>query len=41
MTWHTKDCDRDAKNIRVGRPAEGSALEGTPNKFVMSGKAGG
>ena len=23
------------------RPAAGSALEGTPNKFVMSGKAGG
>ena len=23
------------------RPAEGSPLEGTPNKFVMSGKAGG
>ena len=39
--------DRDLELARkieeavLWRPAEGSALEGTPNKFVMSGKAGG
>jgi 4a-hydroxytetrahydrobiopterin dehydratase len=39
--------DRDFELARkieetvLWRPAEGSALEGTPNKFVMSGKAGG
>ena len=39
--------DRDLQLARkieetvLWRPAEGSALEGTPNKFVMSGKAGG
>ena len=38
--------DRDLELARkldetvLWRPAEGSALEGTPNKFVMSGKAG-
>ena len=38
--------DRDFELARkieetvLWRPAEGSALEGTPNKFVMSGKAG-
>jgi 4a-hydroxytetrahydrobiopterin dehydratase len=29
------------EEIALWRPAAGSALEGTPNKFVMSGKAGG
>jgi 4a-hydroxytetrahydrobiopterin dehydratase len=39
--------DRDFELARkieeavLWRPAKGSALEGTPNKFVMSGKAGG
>jgi len=32
---------RKIEEIVLWRPAEGSALEGTPNKFVMSGKAGG
>ena len=38
--------DRDFELARkieetvLWRPAEGSALEGTPNKFVMSGKGG-
>jgi len=38
--------DRDFELARkieetvLWRPGEGSALEGTPNKFVMSGKAG-
>ena len=31
---------RKIEEIVLWRPAEGSALEGTPNKFVMSGKAG-
>jgi 4a-hydroxytetrahydrobiopterin dehydratase len=38
-----KDFDL-ARKIDEGalwRPVEGAALEGTPNKFVMSGKAGG
>jgi 4a-hydroxytetrahydrobiopterin dehydratase len=29
------------EEVVLWRPAAGSALEGTPNKFVMSGKAGG
>jgi 4a-hydroxytetrahydrobiopterin dehydratase len=39
--------DRDFELARkieeavLWRPPEGSALEGTPNKFVMGGKAGG
>ena len=32
---------RKIEETALWRPAEGSALEGTPNKFVMSGKAGG
>jgi 4a-hydroxytetrahydrobiopterin dehydratase len=32
---------RKIEEAVLWRPAEGSALEGTPNKFVMSGKAGG
>ncbi|MGH7537374.1 MAG: 4a-hydroxytetrahydrobiopterin dehydratase [Gemmatimonadales bacterium] len=32
---------RKIEETVLWRPAEGSALEGTPNKFVMSGKAGG
>jgi 4a-hydroxytetrahydrobiopterin dehydratase len=32
---------RRFEEIALWRPAEGSPLEGTPNKFVMSGKAGG
>ena len=30
---------RKIEEVALWRPAEGSALEGTPNKFVMSGKA--
>jgi len=32
---------RKIEETVLWRPGEGSALEGTPNKFVMSGKAGG
>jgi 4a-hydroxytetrahydrobiopterin dehydratase len=32
---------RRLDEVVLWRPAEGSALEGTPNKFVMSGKSGG
>jgi 4a-hydroxytetrahydrobiopterin dehydratase len=32
---------RRIEETALWRPAEGSPLEGTPNKFVMSGKAGG
>ena len=32
---------RKIEETALWRPAEGSPLEGTPNKFVMSGKAGG
>ena len=35
------DLARKIEETVLWRPAEGSALEGTPNKFVMSGKAGG
>lgn len=31
---------RRIEDVALWRPAEGAALEGTPNKFVMSGKAG-
>ena len=31
---------RRLDEVVLWRPAEGAALEGTPNKFVMSGKAG-
>jgi 4a-hydroxytetrahydrobiopterin dehydratase len=31
---------RKIEEIVLWRPSEGSALEGTPNKFVMAGKAG-
>ena len=29
---------RKIEDVALWRPAEGSALEGTPNKWVMSGK---
>jgi 4a-hydroxytetrahydrobiopterin dehydratase len=29
------------EEVALWRPSQGSSLEGTPNKFVMSGKAGG
>jgi len=32
---------RKIEETALWRPAEGAALEGNPNKFVMSGKAGG
>jgi len=35
------DLARKIEEVALWRPAPGSALEGTPNKFVMSGKAGG
>jgi pterin-4a-carbinolamine dehydratase len=38
-----KDFDLAKKidEVALWRPAADTALEGTPNKFVMSGKAGG
>jgi 4a-hydroxytetrahydrobiopterin dehydratase len=32
---------RKLEEVALWRPAAGSALEGSPNKFVTSGKAGG
>ena len=41
ITDRDLDLARKIEETVLWRPAEGSALEGTPNKFVMSGKAGG
>lgn len=41
ITGRDFELARKIEEIVLWRPAEGSALEGTPNKFVMSGKAGG
>jgi len=34
------DLARKIEEVALWRPAPGSALEGTPNKFVMGGKTG-
>lgn len=41
ITGRDLELARKLDEAVLWRPAEGSALEGTPNKFVMSGKAGG
>jgi 4a-hydroxytetrahydrobiopterin dehydratase len=41
ITQRDFELARKIEETVLWRPAEGSALEGTPNKFVMSGKAGG
>jgi len=41
ITQRDIELARKIEEAVLWRPAEGSALEGTPNKFVMSGKAGG
>ena len=41
ITQRDFELARKIEEAVLWRPAEGSALEGTPNKFVMSGKAGG
>jgi len=41
ITGRDFELARKIEETVLWRPAEGSALEGTPNKFVMSGKAGG
>jgi 4a-hydroxytetrahydrobiopterin dehydratase len=40
ITGRDFELARKIEQTVLWRPAEGSALEGTPNKFVMSGKAG-
>ncbi len=41
ITQRDFELARRIEQTVLWRPSEGSALEGTPNKFVMSGKAGG
>ncbi|MFI5006904.1 MAG: 4a-hydroxytetrahydrobiopterin dehydratase [Solirubrobacterales bacterium] len=41
ITQRDFELARKIEEAVLWRPAEGSALEGTPNKFVMSGKASG
>ena len=41
ITGRDFELARKIEETVLWRPAEGSPLEGTPNKFVMSGKAGG
>ncbi len=41
ITQRDFELARRIEQTVLWRPSEGSALEGTPNKFVMAGKAGG
>ena len=41
ITGRDFELARKLEETVLWRPAEGSALEGTPNKFVRGGKAGG
>jgi hypothetical protein len=40
ITGRDFELARQIEQTVLWRPSEGSALEGTPNKFVMAGKAG-
>jgi pterin-4a-carbinolamine dehydratase len=41
ITQRDFELARRIEQTVLWRPSEGSALEGTPNKFVMAGKASG